>query len=259
MRETIRALKDILRPLFENQTGTWLNQEPDLKPSCQILNTFRIISEKWKPITFEEIAYLFDKSELTLDFAQRVLYLPALQKKSNFVPILSLFCKLNGAQSIAQFRVMLVTLDKNHETLNGIGFRMETPESRNQNSDTAAKDGIHDFFHAQLIQNFSRTASDGKPEIYCPDWLPESQPSFPLPADCPVTLLLCLIVTLYGRNYYNHFLKTHGTAKTKQYEDKLDIWINPDQLQEKQREETKKQLKQWQKRKLSKLSKGFRK
>lgn len=254
MRETISALKDILRPLFENQADAWLNQDPDLKPSCQVLKTFRIISEKWKPITFEEIAYLFDESELILDFAQRVLYLPALQKKSNFVPILSLSCKLNEAQSIAQFRVMLVALDRNHKTLNSIGFRMETPESRNQNSNTATKEGIHDFFHAQLIQKFDKKKPDGKPEIYCPDWLPESQPSFPLPADCPVTLLLCLIVTLYGRNYYNRFLKTHGTSKTKQYEDKLDVWINPDQLQEKQSEKTKKQLKQWQKRKLSKGS-----
>ena len=93
---------------------------------------------------------------------------------------------------------MLVTLDETNQALNGIGFRMETPESANTSI------GIHDFYHAQLIQRFSPKQFSDKLQTKCLNWLPGSQPSFPLPANCPVTLLLCLIVTLYGRKCYTN-------------------------------------------------------
>ena len=107
----------------------------------------------------------------------------------------------------------------------GIGFRMETPESMNQEGDMPANGGIHDFHHAQLIRRFGQPKLDILP-IDCPVWIPDSQPSFPLPAECPVTLLLCLIVTLYGRNYYNQFLTQHQIFDIKRHLKKIDRWIN---------------------------------
>ena len=248
MTETINALKDILMPLFEIQTEAWFNKYPESRPSCQALKIYDTLLGRWEPIgNFEEIEYLFQQSEFVLDFSKRVLYLPPLEEHCNFVPILSLFC----TQSTAQFKVMLICLDEDKKQC-GIGFRMETPERMNQNVNTSSNDGIHDFYHAQLIRKFDQRAPDSTQGFDCPSWLPRSQPSFPLPADCPVTLLLCLIVTLYGRNYYNDFLNTHGTSMTEQYQDKLDLWINPEQLQEKQNEKIQKQLNQWEKRKQSK-------
>ena len=117
---------------------------------------------------------------------------------------------------------MLVCLD-NEEKVYGIGFRMETPESQNQGVDASAKVGIHDFHHAQLIQKFGQEQLDCNQPIDCPCWLPESQPSFPLLADCPVTLLLCLILTLYGKEYYYDFCRPiHFIDR---YLKKLDSWI----------------------------------
>ena len=252
MIETINALKDILMPLFQIQTDAWFNPEPEPKPSCQALKIFPTLLGRWEPITdFEEIEHLFQSSELTLDFSERVLYLPPLEENSNFVPILSLFCKLSEVQSTAQFKVMLVCLDEDEKQC-GIGFRVETPERMNQNVNTSGNGGIHDFYHAQLIRKFDQRAPDSTQGFDCPSWLPQSQPSFPLPADCPVSLLLCLIVTLYGKKYYKDFLNTHGTPKTEQYQDKLDLWVNPEQLQEKQHGKIQKQLNQWEKRKQSK-------
>ena len=249
MIETINALKDILMPLFQIQTDAWFNPEPEPKPSCQASEIFQLLSEKWEPIIdFEEIGHLFKPSKLTLDFSKRVLYLPPLEKKIDFVPILSLSCILDKARSSAQFKVMLVCLDE-HKKLCGIGFRMETPENMNQNVNTSSNDGIHDFYHAQLIRKFDQRAPDSTQGFDCPSWFPQSQPSFPLPADCPVSLLLCLIVTLYGRKYYNNFLKTHGTPKTQEYEDKLNLWINRGQLEKKQRDYKKKLAEIWRQRK----------
>ena len=241
--------------LFEVQTDAWFNKEERWKPSCQALKTFNAIHTEWFPITFPEIEYLFKKPELVLNFSKRgqVLYLPPLKKDTNFVPVLSLSCKLNETQSIARFRVMLICLDED-ENFRGIGFRLETPEGQNQDEetpadeegladeevlgdeDTSTNEGIHDFYHAQLIKTFDQSKLDEKLQITYPSWLPESQPSFPLPAKCPVTMMLCLIVTLYGRTYYNDFfniyVNDYRKSDVKQYKDKLDPWINCTSIQQ---------------------------
>ena len=108
----------------------------------------------------------------------------------------------------------------------GLGFAWKRRESMNQEEDMPANGGIHDFYHAQLIQRFRREELNSELQIDCPCWIPDSQPSFPLPAKCPVTLLLCLIVTLYGRNYYNQFLMEHQIFDIKRHLKKLDPWIN---------------------------------
>ena len=153
--------------------------------------------------------------------------MPPMKKDAEdaeFVPIFSLCCNLSRNQSIARFRVMLVTLDQNDKTkLNGIGFRMEPPESKDQNANTTNNDntGIHDFYHAQLIQQFSPKQFGDILQNKCLSWLPESQPSFPLPANCPVTLLLCIILTLYGWEFYNNFCNSIPTSD--EYRKKLDL------------------------------------
>ena len=115
----------------------------------------------------------------------------------------------------------------------GIGFRLETPEIMNQPDATTNNEGIHDFHHAQLIKKFGKKKLDRKLQIKCPNWLPESQPSFPLPAKCPVSLLFCLIVTLYGRKEYFEY-RTQFPKQNSYYPEydvsahlkELDQWIN---------------------------------
>lgn len=230
MTKTISTLNNILESLVKIQSSAWIKEEEKWKPSRQALETYKAVCGKWAPMTFEEIESLFKPPEPVLNFSQRskVLYLPPLEKDSHFVPVLSLYCKLNAKQSVAKLRVMLVCLDEDHKPY-GIGFRLETPESMNQNANTTDNDGIHDFHHAQLIRKFGNKLDRNLP-VDCPSWIPESQPSFPLPAKCPVTLLLCLIVTLYGRKYYNEFFKKDISAYRKsdieQHKKKLDPWIN---------------------------------
>ncbi len=226
MTKILTTLKDILTPLCKPQRLVWAN------------GGWEHIFVQWRPIAREDIEQLFMSpravsGSLEVNFSQsergQVIYLPPLEKNPSCVPILSLYCKLNNQQSIAKFRVMLVRLDNAGKPY-GIGFRMETPESMNQNEHTTANKGIHDFHHAQLIRKFGQPKLDKLP-IDCPSWIPESQPSFPLPAKCPVMLLLCLIVTLYGRNYYNQFLTEHQIFDIEQYKEQLDTWINCTSIQ----------------------------
>ena len=233
MTETISALQNILESLSEIQKSAWFAVEEKWKPSRQALKTYNAVSRGWEPITFEQIAYLFNRNELVLNFCNRVLYLPPLEKDPHFVPVLSLSCKLNESRSVTKLRVMLVCLDdcfEENRKVYGVGFRMETPHSQDQNVDTSANEGVHDFHHAQLIREFGQTQLDCNIPIDCPYWLPQSQPSFPLPAKCPVTLLLCLIVTLYGRKYYNQFvndwLNNYRRSDIERYKEELDPWVN---------------------------------
>lgn len=227
MLKIITAFNQILTPLCELQESAWNGEEPKWKPSKRALETYKFVSDQLllsvRPIKPKEIEEFFSPSKTAkVNFFKenRVLYLPPLRKDADdaeFVPIFSLCCNLSKDQSIARFRVMLVTLDEDDkETLNGIGFRMETPEHRNST-------GIHDFHHAQLIQQFNPKRSDDKLRTKCPSWLPESQPSFPMPADCPVTLLLCIILTLYGWEYYKKIC--YRICGIEQYRKKLEIFI----------------------------------
>ena len=223
MTKCIGTLRDILTPLCKRPESIWLN------------GGLEYVFAQWKPMEREDLEELLSPSRvesgtLEVDFTHshrgKVLYLPPLENNPQCIPILSLYCQLDNQHSIAKLRVMLVSLDGNQD-LYGIGFRMETPEGMNQNTNATNGDGIHDFYHAQLIRKFGQSSLDDRLPVCSPDWLPTTQPSFPLPANCPVTLLLCLIVTLYGRKYYNQFLAEHEIFDINQHREKLDPWINP--------------------------------
>ena len=234
MQKIVTTLKDILTPLCKRQKDLWINEN------------WKHIFVDWPPLAREDLEVLFRHPEagaelVEVDFSEsergKVIYLPPLEKDPDCIPILSLYFRLKETQSIAKLRVLLVRLDENRKPhgIYGIGFRMETPEKINQNVNSSINNqsvntvdngGSHDFHHAQLIRKFGQRKLDDKLQIDCPIWLPQSQPSFPLPAECPVTLLLCLLVTLYGRRYYNQFLTDHNIFEIGQYQQKLNRWIN---------------------------------
>lgn len=234
MQKIITTLRDILTPLCKRKKDVWVNEN------------WKHIFVDWPPLAREDIEALFMPSETGSELVEvdssasergKVIYLPPLEKDPNCVPILSLYFKLKETRSIAKLRVLLICLDENRKPhgIYGIGFRMETPEKVNQSvnssvnsqsENTVDNNGSHDFHHAQLIRKFGQSKLDDKLQIDCPIWLPQSQPSFPLPAECPVTLLLCLLVTLYGRKYYNQFLRDHNIFEIEQYRQELNRWIN---------------------------------
>ena len=236
MQKIITALNKILTRLCEIQHSAWMDKrDKNWKPTQHARETYEFVShqrlQSIQPIKPEDVNDFFSLSEKSaaVNFFKenKVLYLPPLKKDvkdAGFVPVFSLCCNLSRDQSVARFRVMLVSLDKDDKTtLNGIGFRMETPDGRNRNANMACDDttGNHNFYHAQLIQQFSPKQFGNKLQTECPSWLPNSQPSFPLPADCPVTLLLCLIGTIYGRKYYHEIC---GAIRgIDQYKNKLPL------------------------------------
>lgn len=229
MLKTITAFNHILTSLCDIQESAWNNENAEWKPSKRALKTYKSVFQQLpysiRPIKSKDIERFFCSSQkcVNLNFFEekKVLYLPPMKRDAEdakFVPIFSLSCNLSRNQNVARFRVMLVSLEEN--ILKGIGFRMEPPENINQN-------GRHNFHHAQFIQQFSPKQYGNILPTKCPNWLPESQPAFPMPADCPVTLLLCILLTLYGWDFYNKFCDKLST--TDEYRKKLDLAMSKKQ------------------------------
>jgi len=199
--------------------------------------------EGWQPVSREELKRWLraDGSGIKVNFEseRKVLYLPSLEKNADFVPVLSLKINIDDEHDEIRLRVMLVTQneesngdvecreangDKNR--LYGIGFRLDTPESGNVDGESKGNEdeGRHDFYHAQFIR---RRGFNWGPRIETIGWLPEHQPSFPLVADDPITLVLSLLLALYGKRYCGQFIQRHGGSLSAlgSARKKLQPWI----------------------------------
>lgn len=172
------------------------------------------------PIEEKDLGGLFPDAEVVeVDFSGRrkVLYLPPLEKNPEFVPYLSLWCKLEETGASMALRVMLVSRGESEGEFRGVGFRLESPhENEEDEGDERDEAGRHDFCHAQLIRSLGYG-----PRVECPSWLPETQPSFPLTADGPVTLVLCLLLSLYGKRYCWNFYTEHQIFDLKSHLNRL--------------------------------------
>lgn len=216
MNRDIGALRQLFDRLRQEQERAWYPQRWGRKPSAEAQEVWEYLIRWWSPIGEKDFEYWFPASsdELHVDFSQlgRFLYLPRLEKNAEFVPVLSMKCVLDDTRAEIKLRVMLVRRVEDHEEngqgrLCGIGFRLESrhgdeeEQEDTEGDEEEERDSRHAFYHAQLIQNF-----DEGPPIECPGWLPCEQPSFPLTADCPVTLVLCLLLTLYGKRFCWEFI-----------------------------------------------------
>jgi hypothetical protein len=130
-----------------------------------------------------------------IDFLRqrKVLFLRPSEKGGFLLPVISLKCDF-ARQPTAELRlrVGLCVLDPDNR-LRVLGYRFEMPENDGS--------GRHDFYHLQLIRAFEK----GAPPLNDPeaglDWMPDVQPSFPLDATGPLTLILSFLVTVYGLWY----------------------------------------------------------
>lgn len=214
-KATIRAVRDLLLMIYNEQKSDWSPEtQSGRKPSPEAQELYnQYCSFGWRPIhekEFEDWLKVSD-DKLDVDFSTRgaILVLPPLEKDRVFVPILNLKCTLSESINSLRFYVLLVRVDEEHRDLRGIGFRFECPESeqypkKEGDEQIETGEGLHDFYHAQLITGFSYG-----PPIEIPNWLPISQPSFPLLADDPVTLVFALLMTLYGKKYCWDFYNRH--------------------------------------------------
>lgn len=186
-----------------NQLMKWLwekNESVNRRPSGKVNEIHSHIMYDFLKIENSSILESMlpnqDHPKVNFQDSRRFLYLEPTEIGNYMVPVLSWQCDFSQ-KPIPEIRIYLslFQLDKDKQ-LKAIGYRFETPEKGNR----------HYFYHAQLIKNFL----NGKPAWchQCREWLSERQPSFILDARDPISLLICLLISLYGLDYIDKNLLT---------------------------------------------------
>lgn len=188
------ATKDTLLQLLQGlciwQAKKWSRPIRGEEPNDDAYRAYALLSSVWAPLGETELSRIFRRDqELDLFAIGKALYLPPLRHHANFAPVLTMRCQLDRECSGLALRVMMVSANDT-DALYGLGYRIE--RGGNQ----------HAFAHAQLVRDFRVGLQQRKgPPIACPDWLPEREPSFPLPASNSVALIIATLICLYGLNY----------------------------------------------------------
>ena len=141
-------------------------------------------------------------SELGLRDQHRFLYLEPVDV--NILPLLT----LETSDQWVHFRVyVLLTMLDQCSKLKCLAIRFETDEGGLESDH-----GSHDFCHAQFCRRINDT-----PLPKVPNWIPDSQPSFPLDAENQVGLVLCMLTSLYGRRRVFDKLNTTGDPVIREH------------------------------------------
>ena len=97
---------------------------------------------------------------------------------------------LQGDVNLVEFRVyVILAFFANSMDLQTTAFRFETDEGP---SEVGGRIGTHNFCHVQFCRDI------GKINSLIPSWFPDSQVAFPLDACCQISLVLSVLVSLYG-------------------------------------------------------------
>jgi hypothetical protein len=115
------------------------------------------------------------------------IYLPPIENGGWLVPILRVEYNYAVETPELSLKVALFLISENdsQETLKAVGYRFETPHEQVR----------HHYCHIQLVNGFDR---DNKRWILPgTEWVPTNYPAFPIDAQDPIELLVCMLVSLY--------------------------------------------------------------
>jgi hypothetical protein len=202
MKDEYKLIQEILLNLMKKQ-----RYQQETEGKCKNYDKFQ---EKIYPI-YEagQIQSLMDinSDNLTADFCNYnyFLYLPPIEGQP-CVPILLLKCNLKKSEFDISYYVMLLK-PKEGEKPDCVGFRFEGSEAEN------GEECTHDYWHMQLVSKIDTKIGLGFPSSK--NWLSTSLPCVPVKAKCPVSLLLCLLVSLYGPDIFSYLIDISVDEKYK--------------------------------------------
>lgn len=212
MNRNFTTLRDIILKLSDNS----------LLKNDVLLTKYQKLMISYPPMIRPQVEYLLsDKTDNPksdfLELAARkeaFFYLPPFNKDIGYVPVLILRCDYSKSPPEACLALLMFRYCESEEKIKCFGFRFEAPHK----AQTPEKDTIHDYWHVQISAKIrgrvEKRTRDGRvisipvglelPE--CPSWIPDAFPGVPTSAKCPVSLILCLLVSLYGKEMFNRFL-----------------------------------------------------
>ncbi|MFC2174787.1 hypothetical protein ACFLQ2_02845 [archaeon] len=153
------------------------------------------LARKLEPITTKELEVVFKDKDFSL-LETKPLYLPYADDDQKVIPIIQ-GIEFDFARETDNIKIKLALCDYSKPEEYGcrcVCFRLEGPHPSNSK---------HNYYHLQVtavegaLKEFVRdTQTEDLQEPI--DWIPEHAPRIPLMAECPVTLLIALLLSLYG-------------------------------------------------------------
>lgn len=178
----------ILTRIFQISTKLWRNgltlENEEVHET--ILDHYDTLLFMKPPIAEGELENLVRKPRRRKLLLDRPFYLPPLKDDGEFIPILQIDWNFRDKTDISirieMYRFIQMFEGGSQPHLRSIGFRFEI----HKDSKT------HDFMHVQITRIHA-----------CPDWLPTTLPCIPTITKGAVSLLFCVLASLYGKNVYN--------------------------------------------------------
>jgi hypothetical protein len=201
MSDDLKVFRELLLWLWQTHEKPWEYRHDQAK---FIADSYGLAESSLLTDTELEVC-LPSEDNVNVGFPdRRYFYLTPVTEGRIMVPRIQLKCDFGRNIPEIRCRLDLFLLDDDLG-LQSLGYRFESPEGQNIEAV-----GVHHYYHIQLIQ----------PPISRIDWLPETQPAFPIDADDPVKLVLGLLISLYGLDYLGTVMREANNVW------RLDRYIN---------------------------------
>jgi hypothetical protein len=211
MDEELRLFRDLILAIWDNHRKPWFY------PRGQARDIYLDIAAAFPSLSNRNAL------EVALPTEERVkaefpsgsfIYLEPVNRGQVLLPVLSMKCDFG--RSIPEVRLRLGLFLRHVRDIKAIGYRFEAPEGP----------GIHNYYHLQMIRGFRMGIYF--PPNDCLEWFPDSAPAFPLDGNCPIKLVLGLLVSLYGIQHTANLLANANLgAQTSQYLRMMNCYMYP--------------------------------
>lgn len=198
MKDQVQVLAKMIETLVDWQDSEWYSQRAQHKTGEDVAHGFSVLAGTWKPVKQVQVGKSFRdgkgfKKAVGIDFLQQkqVVYLPPPRDCRKTIPVLSFSAQIgNNAPRHLELRLRLALVEcgspRPGTAPRAVAFRIEYGQ------------GKHAYYHAQLCPNIFGKAGATPADVQFPCWVPEKVPALPVKAEDVPTLLLCLLVGVYG-------------------------------------------------------------
>jgi len=194
----IDIFKQILQFMMKKSEYCW-SRRIDIsgeKLRSETYDNYRILIKRMSPSKWGNLDPLISKTckskvKLVATDVGHVYFPPFYGDDREFVPILTFEADFSGELPQFLFRIAMLAYNRDNWKLRVFGCRFETPHANSS----------HDYCHAQFTRDPLGMSASGKSELIemMADWSPENIPCILGPARGPASLLVWLIVDLYGK------------------------------------------------------------
>jgi len=162
--ETREDYRSLIKRMFPSK---WGNLDPLIKKACK------------------------SKAKLAASDVGHVYFPPFYGDDREFVPVITFEADFSGELPQFLFRIAMLAYNRDNSKLRVFGCRFETPHANSN----------HDYCHAQFTRDPLDISASGNSESVemMVEWAPEHIPCILAPARGPASLLVWLIVDLYGK------------------------------------------------------------